>query len=241
MVSKHKCQLSFVIPVLNEAKRLPTTLKEIATFSASIEAAHEWLFIVEPSRDTSLQIIQAYCTENKNSRYIANEKQIGKGYAVQSGLLNARGQWAFFMDADLATPLKEIKKFQIEMQNNPEVKVFIGSRRLSNSLVTKPTSLIRQILSLGLNTLVKTLGLANFSDTQCGFKAFHFSVISDLFGHLNNKGYSFDIEILSRAKKKNINVKEVAVEWADIDASKVNPMRDSLRFFIDLIMIRLRL
>ena len=236
MFSESLCQLSFVLPLFNEAKRLPATLAKIESFQSRLPKDHEWIFVVEPSQDATLQIVEDYCRKNFRARFILNEKQQGKGYAVQSGVLNARGSKIFFMDADLATPLEEIFKFLENWQEHD--KILIASRRLPNSIVEPKTSWIRRFLSICLNVLVRSMGLAQQSDTQCGFKAFHRSIVPQLFRNLKMRGFSFDIEILSIALRHKIPVKEIAVRWSPKAASSVSLLRDSIMFFVDLIRLR---
>tara|TARA_B100001248_G_scaffold262195_1_gene256651 strand:- start:13394 stop:14119 length:726 start_codon:yes stop_codon:yes gene_type:complete len=239
MFPSKPCQLSFVIPIYNEAKRLPPSLEKLHGFSKTLKHSYEWIFVVEPSEDESLQIIENHCKKHENFRYIANEKQKGKGYAVQTGMLGARGEWVFFMDADLATPLKEIHHFLQQIEEQPETPIFIASRRLANSKIFPPATLVRKLFSICLNLLVKILGLSQHSDTQCGFKAFHKDSIPILFRHLYMQGFSFDIEVLIKAKQHKLACKEVAVEWSAREASSVRLFRDSLQFFQDLIRLRI--
>ena len=57
---------------------------------------------------------------------VANPVARGKGYAVKTGMLRARGDLVFFMDADLSVPLRYIPVF---LRCATGADVLIGSRR----------------------------------------------------------------------------------------------------------------
>ena len=51
--------------------------------------------------------------------------------------------------------------------------------------------------------------------------------------------FAYDVEQLYIAQKKNYRIVELPVSWHDIRGSKVNPFRDSVLMFRDLLKIRL--
>jgi Fe2+ transport system protein FeoA len=67
---------------------------------------------------------------------------------------------------------------------------------------------------------------------------FRASLMGDLFGPLHVEGYGFDLEVLYLAQKMNLRIKEVAINWSDVDGSKVDLVKDSLRMFWNIIQIR---
>ena len=50
---------------------------------------------------------------------------------------------------------------------------------------------------------------------------------------------AFDVELLFIAKKMGYKIKEVPIIWHHVATSRVNPLKDSLRMFRDVIKIRL--
>jgi dolichyl-phosphate beta-glucosyltransferase len=76
-------------------------------------------------------------------------------------------------------------------------------------------------------------------DTQCGFKLFDAIAAKEVFKEQKIEGFSFDVEILYIAKKKNIPIKEVPISLSgNLRESKVNVFTDSFRMLFDLIKIR---
>ena len=89
------------------------------------------------------------------------------------------------------------------------------------------------------NRLVKLLVMDNFNDTQCGFKLFRGDVARELFREARIDRFAYDVEILALAIRKGYRVAEVPIQWLNDPASKVNPIRDSLKMLVDLVKIRL--
>ena len=89
-----------------------------------------------------------------------------------------------------------------------------------------------------LHTIVYILGVKSVKDTQCGFKLFTRKAAQFIFPNINTKGWIFDIEILILAEYMNIPVKEVPVNWSEIEGSKVQLVKDSIKMLIDLFLIR---
>ena len=82
------------------------------------------------------------------------------------------------------------------------------------------------------------MAVPGFEDTQCGFKCFHNSIIPDLFTHQTIDGFGFDVEVLYIAQKRGYTIVEVPIHWYYQAESKVHPMRDTIRMFQDLILVR---
>ena len=77
-----------------------------------------------------------------------------------------------------------------------------------------------------------------FSDTQCGFKAFRRERCRRIFEQQRVEGFGFDPEVLFLAERHGLRIAEIPVRWADDPATKVHVVRDSLRMFMDLFVIR---
>jgi dolichyl-phosphate beta-glucosyltransferase len=83
------------------------------------------------------------------------------------------------------------------------------------------------------------LGVGSIKDTQCGFKLFTRRAAAQIFPNIHVEGWIFDIEVLHVALSLGFKVSEVAVNWVEVDGSKVNILRDSLKMAIDLLIIKL--
>ena len=95
-----------------------------------------------------------------------------------------------------------------------------------------------QALSGAYNLLLRlVLGLP-YKDTQCGFKACTRRAAEVIFTRQRIEGWGFDPELLFIARKFGLKMKEVSVEWANDDRSKINPIVDGIKMFYELLTIR---
>ena len=54
------------------------------------------------------------------------------------------------------------------------------------------------------------------------------------------KGYVYDVEVALALKKRGIQIVELPLTWIHKEGSKVNLISDSVRFFFDLIILKIR-
>lgn len=118
--------------------------------------------------------------------------------------------------------------------------VAIGSRAhmVSTDAVVKRL-FIRNFLMYGLHTLVYVFGIRQIQDTQCGFKMFNRRALSQIFPHMHTERWIFDVEVLLLAEMQGIRMKEFAVNWEEVDGSKVDLAKDSIGMAIDLVVTRM--
>lgn len=227
--------LTIVIPAYNEASRLPHTLPRVAKFAQEQDYQIEILVVDDGSLDETAQIADRVAFEYPAVR-VVRAKHGGKGHAVRTGMLQARGRYAFLADADWAMPVTEITKFLPPRQN--DFQLAIGSREGEGAVRYNEPS-YRHFMGRIFNWLVQTIAVSGFEDTQCGFKCFHYSVIPDLFANQTIDGFGFDVEILYIAQKRGYRIIEVPIHWYHQTDSKVHPIKDTLRMVRDMLKVRL--
>jgi dolichyl-phosphate beta-glucosyltransferase len=89
------------------------------------------------------------------------------------------------------------------------------------------------------NLLVRTLAVPKIQDTQCGYKAFTRTCARDVFGRQRITGFGFDVEVLYLARRRGYGILEVPVTWVYRASSRVDPVRDTVRMFCDVVRVRL--
>ncbi len=233
--------LSIVIPAYNEERRLPATIRDLKSFFGRFGESTtglEIIIVVEKSKDRTVEVARQSVADDPLFTVIANDVQRGKGFAVKTGMLAARGETVFFMDADLSTPLAEIFKFLAEFQSKPEVDILVGSRAEAQSQIIKKQSWVRQNMGRAFNRFVTLLGTSGIRDTQCGFKAFRRRVVEELFTRQTLNGFAFDVELLVLAEFMDFKVEAIPVRWVNSPDSKVRIWIDPIKMFYDLVRIR---
>ena len=226
--------LSIVIPAHNEESRLPSTLEQVFRFIEKQSFASEVIVVENGSTDRTYEIAQEFTKKNANLRVIQNDWR-GKGLAVQRGVKEARGEYVFLCDADLSMPIEEISKFIPPQLKN--VDIAIASREAPGA-VRYHEPYYRHFTGRVFNTLIRWLVLPTLQDTQCGFKCIRANVARDIFRYQTLTGWAFDVELLYIARHHKYQVVEIPIDWYFNADSKISIFRDSLRMFLDLLLIR---
>lgn len=225
--------LSIVIPAYNEAQRLPNTLGQALKFIEQQPYTGEILVVENGSCDNTLQIAQAFAAQHSQVRVLHNE-QPGKGRAVQTGMLAARGAYRFMADADLSMPIEQINRF---LPPNSVAPIVIASREAPGAVRYNEPA-YRHWGGRLINLVIRVLALPGLRDTQCGFKCFRADVANDLFRVQTIMGWAFDVEILYIARLRGYPIQELAIPWYFNPESKLNVVRDALRMVRDIAEIR---
>jgi dolichyl-phosphate beta-glucosyltransferase len=235
-VPRGEIELSIVIPAYNEQARLPRTVLETIRWCKTRNSDFELILVDDGSRDETLALARLFEESDIRIRAIACP-HMGKGAAVRIGMLNAKGRWVLFMDADGATPLDEIPKVLAAIEEGHDL--VIGSRivRQSGEVEVK-TSLHRRLIGRTFALLVGFFAIHGIDDTQCGFKMFRREAAAVLFSRQRIPGFAFDVEILFLASRLGLSVAEIPVNWVAQPGSKVNLVTDSVRMLWDISRIR---
>ena len=228
--------LSIIIPAYNEEDRLAPTLRQAVEYFRVRQRSAEIIVVDDGSRDRTSEIANHFVEEVDEVRLIRLAANRGKGYAVRSGVVNARGQLVLFADADGATPIEEVERLEAALEHGADVA--IGSRALQSEGVRVTAKLYRRLIGRAFHQLVSWLTVRGIADTQCGFKLFRAHVAHDLFSRMRMNGFSFDVEVLMMAQRQGYRIAEVPVNWVHQPGSRVNLLADSLRMAGDLFVIR---
>jgi len=228
-------ELSVVIPAYNEERRILPTLEDVAKYLSQQDYSWEVLIVNDGSTDKTNQVVQDFCQSHPNFKLIDNKENKGKGGVVKQGMLEAKGRWRLFMDADNSTPISEIEKLWPYAK---DYDIIIGSRYIKEGAIKKKQPLIRRIISRGGNLLTQLLILPGIKDTQCGFKLFNEKSAQAVFPKQRFLKWSFDMEILAIAKKMGFKIKEAPVIWQDASLSKLKAAKAALRTLKDLLLIK---
>ena len=85
---------SLIIPMYNEEKILPDTIKTLHEFMSGAFDEYEVIFSDDGSKDRSREIVEN--CNLPNIRLVSYEKNKGKGGAVRNGMLSAKGDICLF-------------------------------------------------------------------------------------------------------------------------------------------------
>lgn len=225
--------LSIIIPAYNEEQRLGVTLERISQYMREQAYNTEIIVVDDGSRDNTIDIAHRF----SHVRVIAQERNRGKGAAVRRGMLEARGTFRLFSDADLSTPITELPKVLSVLQQGT-ADVCIGSRALNRKNVKKHQPWLRETMGKSFNLLVQMLVLRGITDTQCGFKIFTAKSANLLFSQAKIDGFGFDVEILYLAEKHGLRIAQESVVWFNDERTTVHPVFDAVAMLREILRIR---
>ncbi len=231
--------LSVVIPAYNEAMRLPKTLQKLDAFLNHQTYISEIIIVNDCSQDATREVVREYRFHGMvRVRVLSNQRNRGKGASIRRGMAAAKGQFVLFTDADLSTPITEVKALFKALE--PSADIAIGSRAVSGARVLTHQPWYREFMGKTFNRFVQGIVLPGLHDTQCGFKLFRRAAARRVFRWVSIPRFGFDAEVLYLARKAKLAIAEVPVEWHNSPASTVSPLKDSLTMFADLFRIRWR-
>ena len=231
-----RIQVSIIIPTYNEADRIVGTLKEVGDFLKRQSYSSELLICDDGSCDRTLELIQPFLKQ-QHTKLLSQPFNRGKGSVVKDGMLAARGQYLFFTDADLSTPITEVT---LALEALEKSDIVIGSRQHEASNVVAHQDGFRKFLARGFNGLVQRFFLPGIRDSQCGFKGFRDIAAKELFGLQTIDGFSFDVEILYLAKQRGYSITELPITWRHCEGSKVKLGSHPIAMFFELLKIMRR-
>ncbi len=237
--SKPDLALSIVVPAYNEEARISLTIIKTCEYLETRGESYELIVVDDGSDDRTAEAALELRERWPSLSLIEFPRNRGKGAAVRAGMLAARGRHRLFMDADLATPIRELDKLMVHARRGCDV--VIGSRGLPTSDIRTRQPRAREFMGKTFNRIVRALVFDGIMDTQCGFKLFSAQAAQALFEKQQTDGFAFDVEVLLLARKLGFEVCEVPVVWYHAPNSKVSPLRDSARMFRDVIALRTRL
>jgi dolichyl-phosphate beta-glucosyltransferase len=227
--------LSVVIPAYNEEGRLPHYLPEVVAFGETLEGGAEVLVVDDGSSDGTVRYVESVAQRHAQVRLLRQATNQGKGAAVCRGMIEARGRYVLFADADGSTPIREASKLISVARSG--VEVVIASRKGGGHV---ERSFLRGLMGVVFYRLTNLLAVPGVTDTQCGFKLFRRVAARTLFPLVRESGWAFDVEVLFLAQKFGLAIAEVPVDWTAVEGSKLHPVKDAVNMVIAILRIRRR-
>ncbi len=216
-----KPYLSVIIPAYKEGNRITENLETCIKYFSNKDYEYEFVIVVDGSPDNTAELARGYTGKLKNLRVIENSENHGKGYVVRQGLLEAKGEFRLFFDADGSTDIIHLDKFLPEFGNGYDV--VIGSRDIEGSFVQVHQAKYKEVLGDAGNWAIRILlGLWRYPDTQCGFKMLNESAAEAVASRMVVDRFGFDFELIVLAKELGFKIKQMPVRWLNEEGSTVS-------------------
>ncbi len=218
-------EISILLPCLNEEAALPACLNEIQSAVKKYELSAEVIIIDNGSSDRSREIIQQKMADFPELKVI-EEPNRGYGFAYLCGLENARGSYIFMADADNSYDFLEIEKFIFELKKGADLVI---GNRFSGGMDNEAMPHLHKYLGNPfLSFLVRIIFKVSIKDIHCGARALKKSTYHQL--GLRAGGMEFASEMIIKASKKELVIKEVPVKYRRrLGSSKLRTITDGWR------------
>ena len=224
--------LSIVIPVYNNFETLKSELPPFINYLQTHGCETEIVLVDDGSKE--IKGITKFANDKKNV-LLLHKKNLGKGAAVKSGILSAKGKYILYTDADI--PFKYENYLSVyHALSEQQLPIVLGHRNLATSDSSLQTSTIRKIGSWLFSRLVgDIISIGNF-DTQCGLKGFNAAVIKKSTSLLTINGFAFDVELLTILSGK-YTMQSVPVQLRNNNGSTIKVVHHGLQMLKDLLII----
>ena len=233
-------RFSIVIPAFNEEGRIGVCLGRLSQWLTSIEGPVE-IIVVDDGSDSAGRRAAEEAVGSLPSeiagQLIVHESNLGKGAAVRTGCLAARGVYVGFIDADLASPPADLGLLLSALDAGADMAVGVrdhggGSDMRDNRRLTR--RLAGRLFSL----LARKLLALNIGDSQCPLKAFRRGSAQRLFRLQRIDTWSFDAELLYLAERLGLKVAKAPVGWQAMPGSHLKLNLKSAMEIRNLLRVR---
>jgi glycosyltransferase involved in cell wall biosynthesis len=195
-------EFSIFILAYNEEDNIKDCIESALLNAAKISSRYDVnVIIYEGSTDKTLEIVNELCKKHKDLRYtIQKKKNKGYGAALKLGIENAKYECIFYTDGDNQFDLNEIRKLLPYLKRYDIVSGYRKKRK---------DPFMRHIYAKAYNLLLAGLFLELFRDVDSAFKVYKRHIFKKI--DINHSSGIADAEILIKARKNNMRIKEIPV------------------------------
>jgi dolichyl-phosphate beta-glucosyltransferase len=233
-------RLSLVVPAYNEESRIGDALVRIAAYLQTVSIPAELIVVDDGSGEPGRRAVRAAVAElpdGISALVIRHEFNRGKGAAVRTGMLAARGDYAGFIDADLASPPEQLAGLLEALDDGADVAIGVR-RQADGSDMRNRRDWARRLAGQFYAQFMRLVLLPDIDDSQCPLKAFRRGAAQRLFVRQRIETWAFDAEILFLARKMGLHVTQVPVSWRAVQGSH---LRLDMRMAVELLnLLRIR-
>lgn len=232
-------QVSIVIPAYNEGKKISKDIEEGYKYFSENNINGEVIIVDDGSKDQTFNIAKSFSNKYPSLKVINYGRNVGKGYAIKTGILQATGEYILFADSGLCVPFKFANYGLGLLKKGSDIA--IGSRK-TNAKIIISQPLYRKLGSKLFHAIIKIFKIIpeGIEDTQCGFKLFRKDVAHNIFRKIFTEKFMWDIEMLRRASKEKYKIATFPVEWSNDADTKFHPYIGSIENLLQIINIMFR-
>ena len=224
-VTSNKLSVSILLPTYNEHDNLPIIVYLLAkelNKATDLIADFEIIIIDDNSPDGTGAVADRLAAPGTvgdllNPEQVKVMKRAGKlglGSAYVHGCARARFDYIVILDADLSHHPRAIRAMAQKMLSEPRLDIVTGSRYIAGGGVYG-WDVKRRVVSRGANFLADYLLKPQVSDLTGSFRLYRKDAFLRLIRETITKGYTFQMEMMVRARKHGMRIAEVPITFVD--------------------------
>lgn len=188
---------SVLLPTYEERENLPLIVWLLVKHFDQSGYDYEVIVIDDSSPDGTLEVGKELQKIYGEDKIVLRPRpaKLGLGTAYIHGMKHATGNFIFLMDADLSHHPKFIPEF-IKKQREGDYDLVSGTSR-------------------GANYLAQVLLRPGASDLTGSFRLYRKEVLQQLMARCVTKGYTFQMEMIVRARQLSYTMGEVPISFVD--------------------------
>ena len=230
MVPEPPLELSLVIPTYNQRSRTLATVGEAEAWLRGRFGSMAELIVVDDGSRPDQRLAPGDLPPGVH--LVQHPRNLGKGGAVRSGMVRARGDYVIFTDSDLPFSLDPVATTIAWLRDGADV--VIGDRLHPDSEAAIAVGPLRRLSSVVYTWLVNHALDLDFPDTQCGYKGYRAAAARELFGRLEVTSFAFDAELLLRAQQAGYRIRRQPLRLLHDRDSSVSLARHAPRMLLDV-------
>ncbi len=219
-------RISVVMPAFNECDVIGDIIKQIRVVVEEIDESYEIIVIDDGSADDTAQIARS-----AGATVIQHPYNIGNGAAIKTGIRAARGSILITLDGDGQHDPNDIPKL---LENLGPYDMVVGSRNSESD-----TAAHRDVANMVFNSLASYVAGRKIEDLTSGFRAVK-THIARQFVYLLPNTFSYPSTLTLSVVRAGYSLGYQPIRFArriGNTKSKINPLRDGLRFLMIILKI----
>lgn len=199
MINGKSCELSIIMPCLNESETLERCIRKAQSFLEKNNIAGEILIADNGSSDGSQEIAQ------QAQVHLVNVSQRGYGAALLGGITSALGKYVIMGDADDSYDFSDLKPFMNKLREGYDL--VMGDRFAGGIKPGAMPFLHRYLGNPVLSFLGRLFFKTEIKDFHCGLRGFKRDAILRL--DLHTTGMEFASEMIVKASLYGLKITQV--------------------------------
>ena len=202
--------LSVIIPNYNEERTIKKIIYKVYEQKKFINL--EILVVDDFSSDKSKEILNKLKSEGKIDHLILQEKNYGKGFAIQTALRVCSGETIIIQDADLEYNPDDFQSM-LNMMKQKKIRCLYGSRVLGKNRYDQKnfTSFFRIFANHVLTLFTNIIYRQKLTDAHTCYKMVETNLIKNL--NLKEKKFAFCPELTAKISKRGIKILECGISY----------------------------